>query len=224
MNPDKLFDYLDGNLPSHERDAIEAQLATDAKLQRQLSIARDIHQGMRRSREVPGPMSAVEEQRAGRFGRKVATAFAALVLANVMIGIAFIVGHGRTDKSPPPSQDAAIRKQLSSSLEKTVDAALPPPTLGDEIILSALPSERDAIADKVIAAAVQCGGSGAKALPNETSATVIVQLPGNRERDFRQALSPLGEITPASLPADGIPPEKKLLQVQIRDRTAPQKQ
>ena len=223
MNPDKLFDYLDGNLPSNERDEIELRLATDEKLQRQLSIARDIHKGMRRSREVPGPMEAADEQRAGRFGRKVATAFAALVLANVLIGIVFIVGHGRTGKTTPPSQDAAIRQQLISSLQPKVEAALPPPTLGDEIVLSAIPSERDAVADKVIAAAAQCGGSGAKALPNEKTATVIVELPGNREGDFRQALAPLGEISAATITADAVVPEKKLLQVQIRDRTAPQK-
>ncbi len=224
MNPDKLFDYLDGNLPPNERDEIEQRLATDEKLQRQLSIARDIHKGMRRSREVPGPMEVADEQRAGRFGRRVATAFAALVLANVLIGILFIVGHGRTGKTAPPSQDAAIRQQLSSSLQAQVDAALPPPTLGDEIVLSALPSERDAVADKVIAAALQSGGSGSKALPNETTATVIVELPGNRERDFRLALTPLGEISAPVIDTDVLPPAKKLLQVQIRDRTAPQKQ
>ncbi len=223
MNPDKLFDYLDGTLSAHERDEIEQRLATDEKLQQQLSVARDIHRGMSRSREVPGPMTPTDEQRAGRFGRRVATAFAALVLVNVLVGIVFIIGHGRSDQAQTPSRDAAIRKQLSDSVQQTVDAALPPPTLGDEIILSALPSERDAVAEKVIAAAAQCGGSGAKALPNEKTATVIVELPGNREQDFRQLLAPLGEITPAAAPANGVAPEKKLLEVRIRDRTAPQK-
>lgn len=223
MNPDKLYDYLDGNLPPNERDEIEQRLATDEKLQRQLTTARGIHRGMQRSREQADARTPTDQQRAGRFGRKVATVAAALVLANVVIGIVFIIGHGRTNKSVAPAQDAAIRRQLSASLRQRADAVLPPPTLGDEIELSAIPSERNAVADKVIAAATQCGGSGAKALPNESSATVIVELPGNREREFREALSPLGEISAPAVPSGPVP-EKKLLQVQIRDRTVPQKQ
>lgn len=223
MTPEKLFNYLDGNLPSDEREELDRQLASDPNLQRELAVARAIHAGMARSREAAAS-SGADEERAGRFGRKVATAFAALVLLNVLIGIVFIVGHGRTGKTAAPAQDAAIRHQLSSSLEQKVEAALPPPTLGDEIVMVALPSERESIAEKVVAAAAQCGGSGAKALPNEKTATVIVELPGKRERDFRQALALIGEVTAGPVPETASSSEKKLLQVQILDRTAPQKQ
>ena len=47
MNPDKLFDYLDGRLPGAERAALEQQLISDKQLQRELALAREIHAGMR---------------------------------------------------------------------------------------------------------------------------------------------------------------------------------
>src|ERR1039457_3694252 len=42
MNPDKLFDYLDGKLSAQERAALEEKLTTDPLLQRELAIAREI--------------------------------------------------------------------------------------------------------------------------------------------------------------------------------------
>ncbi|HET6886578.1 MAG TPA: hypothetical protein VFH87_01520, partial [Candidatus Udaeobacter sp.] len=70
MNPDKLFDYLEGNLPPAERAALEEQLISDKQLQRELAVARQIHAGMRGdSREVllPPTQDAITEQ-----GRKMA--------------------------------------------------------------------------------------------------------------------------------------------------------
>src|SRR5438094_10176589 len=46
MNPDKLFDYLDGRLSAAERAALEEQLISDRQLQRALAVARQIHLGM----------------------------------------------------------------------------------------------------------------------------------------------------------------------------------
>src|SRR4029453_3884015 len=47
MNPDKLFDYLEGRLPASERVALEEQLMRDEQLQREFAVARQIHAGMR---------------------------------------------------------------------------------------------------------------------------------------------------------------------------------
>jgi anti-sigma factor RsiW len=219
MNPDKLFDYLDGNLPEYEREQVEQQLAVDSQLQRQLAMAREIHKGMRKhqSREVLIAPEDFEEQRAGRIGRRVATAFIVLVMVNVFIGIAFIIGKHRPAKPPNPE----VRQQITESLQKAAADAMPPPTLADEIVMSASAAERDALADKVVAAAAQVGGSAAKALPNEHTSTVIVEMPASRENDFRMALVPLGAVPPPletqSSPApDG--PANKLLQVQINER------
>ena len=42
MNPDKLFDYLDGKLPDHERQALEERLMSDASARREFDVARRI--------------------------------------------------------------------------------------------------------------------------------------------------------------------------------------
>ena len=47
MNPDKLFDYLEGRLTSSERAALEERLMSDKQLQREFAVARQIHAGMR---------------------------------------------------------------------------------------------------------------------------------------------------------------------------------
>ena len=46
MNPDKLFDYLDGRLSAAERAALEDQLISDQQLQRELAVARRIQAAM----------------------------------------------------------------------------------------------------------------------------------------------------------------------------------
>ena len=43
MNPDKLFDYLDGKLPEWERTELEKQLAEDPQTQKEFAAARRIH-------------------------------------------------------------------------------------------------------------------------------------------------------------------------------------
>src|SRR5438552_1561426 len=46
MNPDKLFNYLEGKLSAAEREKLEDQLIRDPELQRQFAMARKIHDGM----------------------------------------------------------------------------------------------------------------------------------------------------------------------------------
>src|SRR3989442_1057108 len=82
MNPDKLFDYLDGKLPPSERAELEEQLMADAQLRRELVTAREIHSGMRKSSEVLDEPIPGLEQRGAILGRRVAIAFSVLVFAN----------------------------------------------------------------------------------------------------------------------------------------------
>jgi hypothetical protein len=215
LNPDKLFDYLDGNLPLYEREQLEEQLASDPQLQRELAMARRIHSGMRGdSQETIAPPDPREMERGRKIGGRVGAAFLALVLLNVFIGIFFIVrGH------QPKNVSDEARQQIASSLERAAVNALPPPSLADEIVISTSAAERNALADKVVAAAEQVGGSAAKALPNEHRTTVIVELAPTRETDFRNALVPLG-APPAPLATTPAPDAaaKKLLEVQINER------
>ena len=88
MNPDKLFDYLDGKLSDAERAQLERQLASDTQLQRELAVAREIHRGLPGSREVLGPFDSTSTSTSGAIlGRRVAIAFSVLVFVNVIFGI-----------------------------------------------------------------------------------------------------------------------------------------
>ena len=139
-----------------------------------------------------------------------------LRFVNVFIGIIFIIG--RKPKNDLGPQEAAIRAQLTESLEKMAGAALPAPIIADEIKITASASERDAVANKIIAIATQLGGSGTKALPEASGIVVWVELPGDRERSFREALIPLGATSAAagsSAEKVAQPNEKKILQIRI---------
>lgn len=220
MNPDKLFDYLDGKLDPAERAEVERRLATDPAAQRELAMAREIHQSIRSggSREVLSSNADLTPQ-AGRFGRRVAIACAALVLLNVFIGIAFIIGKTPRKKHSAENEHD-IRQQLTSSLQKTAETVLPVPHVANEITLTAPAAERDALADKIVAAATSCGGSAAKALPDENALSVIADLPAGGEPAFRRALAALGaaETTQADQPAGS---GRTLIEIRIVAPRAP---
>ncbi|MEY2577556.1 MAG: hypothetical protein QOI49_380 [Verrucomicrobiota bacterium] len=216
MNPDKLFDYLEGNLPEAERTQLEKQIADDPQLQRELAIAREMHRRSRGSREVmvddpeiPAPAKPL--------GRRLITAFAALVLVNVLVGIAFIIGK-KDGTGEVRAREAATRQQLEASLQRTAETSLPLPTIGDEIRLSAIAGERERVADSVIALAKQSGGTAAKALPDEKSIVVVVDLPSMRADEFRRALAPLAPSDYSPRPEPSPSADKRtILQVRIGD-------
>jgi hypothetical protein len=219
MSPEKLFDYLEGNLPETERARLEERLATDPQLQRELAIAREMHRRSRGSREVllesddpeiPSPPKPL--------GRRVATAFAALVLLNVLVGIAFIIGK-KGDPGELRAREAATRQQVTDSLQKTAETSLPLPTIGDDIHLPAAVDERERIADNVIMLAKQCGGSTAKAPPDDRRITVIVDLPSTRADEFRRSLAPLAPADYSPPPAEtaAAPDKRAIMQVRIGD-------
>jgi hypothetical protein len=216
MNPDKLFDYLEGNLPEEERTNIEKKIAADPQLQRELAIAREMNRRSRGSREVmlegndpdiPTPAKPL--------GRRLITAFAALVLVNVLVGIAFIIGK-KDGTGEVRAREAATRQQLEASLQKTAETSLPLPTIGDEIRLLAAADQRERVAENVIALAKQSGGSAAKAPPDEKSVVVVVELPSMRADEFRRALAPLAPPDYSPRPEPSPTTDKRtILQVRI---------
>jgi anti-sigma factor RsiW len=220
MNPEKLFDYLEGNLPEAEGAQFEKRLATDPALQRELAIAREMHRRSRGSREVllesDDPQIPLPPK---PLGRRVVTAFAALVLLNVLVGIAFIIGKKGDRTGELRAREAATRQQLASSLQKSAETSLPLPTIADEVRLPAATGDRDRIAENVIILAKQSGGSAAKAPADDNGVTVVVDLPSNRADEFRRSLAPLA-------PADYSPPpaeksassgKRTIMQVRIGD-------
>jgi anti-sigma factor RsiW len=220
MNPQKLFDYLEGNLSPSERTQLEAQLATDPQLHRELAIARQMHQHSHDSREVIDEGQDIEiPPPSGKLGRRVATAFAALVMLNVLVGIAFIIG---SKKSEAPAdlraRELAMRQQLKASLQKAAETALPPPTLAtDEIRLVASANEREALANNVVMLANQSGGSATKAPADDTGITVLAEIPATRETEFRQAIAPLAQADFTSpVPRKEVPGASEKVTIYVR--------
>lgn len=226
MNPEKLFDYLEGNLAAEERAQLEERLATDPQLQRELAIAREMHRRSRGSREVIGESEDMDipSLPSSKLGGRVATVFALLVLVNVLVGIAFIIGRKKSENPADlRARELALRQQLTASLQKTAETALPVPTLAaDEIHLSASANEREALANNIVMLATQCGGSAAKAPPDDAGITVLAELPASREEEFRRALAPLAQADFSSpRPRTERPTAKERVNIYVRITQAP---
>src|SRR5678816_4610116 len=113
MNPDKLFDYLEGRLSPKERAALEEQLMSHKQLQREFAVARQIHAGMRgESREValPAPPDVPEQGR--KMAIRIGVAFMVLMFVNVGIGLWFIFRH-ESNNPNRPLLEAQMREPVS---------------------------------------------------------------------------------------------------------------
>jgi len=221
MNPDKLFDYLDGKLSPGDRAQLEEKLMSDPQLRQQFNIARKIHRSGKDSREViVSSEDAAEVARGGRLGRRIATAAIALVALNVAIGILVIAGKNRKPAALS-AQEAALRQQLGASLGAAGAKVLPAPSfVEDEISLTAAPAEWDALADKVSATAEKFGGSAARGLTDEAFQVVMVEIPSAGMAEFRQALLAGGtaNVAPSPVTAQTFSPnEKTIVQVRISE-------
>lgn len=212
---------MEGNLSALERAQIEKQLATDPQLRRELEIAREMHRRGNGSREV-----VVEREDADiplpakPLGRRLVTAFAALVLLNVLVGIAFIIGK-KNGTGELRAREAETRQQLAASLQKTAETSMPLPTIGEEIQLPAVPGERERIAGNIILLAQQCGGSAAKAPPDDKGVTLIVDLPSLRANEFRRAVAPMAPADYSPQRESSPSAEKRtIMQIRIGDPPA----
>ena len=223
MNPDKLFDYLEGNLPPAERAALEERLISDKQLQRELAVARQIHAGMRGdSREVLLlPAQDVTEQ-GRKMALRVGAAFIVLMVVNVGIGLWLIARH--ETKNPNRSLlETQMREQIAKSLEHAAATFTPAPLGVGEIMVPAATGKLETVADEVVAIATRSGGSATKGLADQGRLSVLVDLPSSREPEFRAAISsmtgsaPPGSQTPATAAAAN---EKKSFVVQIVEAAA----
>ena len=230
MNPDKLFDYLEGRLSPKERAALEEQLMSDKQLQREFAVARQIHAGMRgESREVvlPAPVDVSEQGR--KMATRIGAAFMVLLFVNVGIGLYFIFWH--ESKNPNrPLLEAQMREQIAKSIEQAATLTPAPNALGvSEITIPADKGQLDAVADKVVAIVSGLGGSATKGVPDAGRVSVLVDLPPARESEFRAAIASIGGSNPESsdsrttadqqTPATG---DKKSFVVQIAETPSKQ--
>ena len=199
MNPDKLFDYLEGRLPATERAALEDQLISDQQLQRELAVARRIHAGMGDgSREVFLAAEADITKRGRKMALRVGAAFIILMAVNVGAGLWIIARH--ESKNPNRALlEAQTREQIVKSLDRAATTTLTPPPFGvSEITISAGQGRLNAVADEVVALAGRLGGSSTKGLPDEHRIGVLVDLPSNRESEFRAAIASIAGGQPGS--------------------------
>ena len=199
MSPDKLFDYLDGKLSTRERAELEQRLTSDQQLQRELAVTRRIHASMRGdSREVLLPAEEDVSERGRKMARRVGAAFIILVAVNVGGGLWLIARH-ETKNPNRELLEAQMRQQLTKSLEQAAAAALTPAPLGvSEITITAAPGRLDAVANEVAAAAQHLGGSATKGIPEQHRLGLLVDLPANREMEFRAAISAITGGAPSS--------------------------
>src|SRR5437867_13243159 len=127
MNPDKLFDYLDGKLPDHERQALEERLMSDTTARREFDVARRIHASMRENQsdrpEILSEMSEETAARGRRMARQIGLAFTVLVAMNVLLGLVYITCQ---ESNNPNRQllDAQAGGHLRLSLERAAAGRL----------------------------------------------------------------------------------------------------
>ena len=230
MNPDKLFDYLEGRLPAAERAALEQQVISHKQLQRELAVARQIQAGMRGdSREVLLPPRSDVTERGRKMALRVGTAFIVLMAVNVGIGLWLIARH-ETKNPNRPLLEKQMRNQIASSLEHAAASFTPAPLGVGEITVPAATGKLETVADEVVTLATRFGGSATKGFADQGRLSVLVDLPSNREPDFRAAILTImgkalpGSATPATVqqPGSTIPatPEKKSFIVQVVEQSA----
>jgi hypothetical protein len=198
MNPDKLFDYLEDKLPAAERAALEQRLMSDKQLQRELAVARQIHAGMRGdSREVLLPPQPDVTEQGRKMALRVGAAFIVLMAVNVGIGLWLIARH-ETKNPNRALLEKQMREQIANSLEHAAATFTPAPLGVNEIMVPAATGKLEAVADEVVTIASRFGGSAAKGLPEKGRLSVLVDLPLNREPQFRAAISSIVGGQPAS--------------------------
>jgi len=225
MNPDKLFDYLDGRLSAAERAALEEQLISDRQLQRALAVARQIHLGMQGdSREVLLPAEVDVSARGRKMALRVGAAFIVLMGVNVGIGLWLIARH-ETRNPNRTLLETQMRQQITKALEHAATTLTPAPFGVSEITIPTRPERLDTVANEVVTIASQLGGTATKGLPDKNRLSVLVDLPSNYESKFRTALASIAgdtQTSPMSSPNETAAPssEKKSFVVQIGEMPA----
>src|SRR5438034_2820152 len=225
MNPDKLFDYLDGRLSATDRIALEERLVLDQKLRRELAIARQIHAGMRDdSHEVLLPGEVDVSARGRKMALRVGAAFIILMGVNVGAGLWLIARH-ETKNPNRVLLETQMRQQITKSLQHAATMLTPAPLGVSEITIPTTPGRLDAVANEVVTIASQLGGSATKGLPDKNRLSVLVDLPSNYESKFRTAIASIAgdtQTSPMSSPNETAAPssEKKSFVVQIGEAPA----
>jgi anti-sigma factor RsiW len=196
VNPDKLFDYLDGRLPEHERRALEEQLMNNAEARREFEVARRIHSATHGQREnleiVDEPV--VDQIPGRRMARQILLAALVLVGVNVLLGLLYIAHH--ESKNPNRALlEKQNREQLQQALDKAAAETLTPPPLGVlEISVTTQNGRSQTVADEVVQLATRLNGTATKGVPDEAHLEVLVEVRAHQLGEFRDALRNLDGV------------------------------
>ena len=113
-----------------------------------------------------------------------------------------------------------MRQQITKALEHAATTLTPAPLGVSQITVATTSGRLNAVADEIVTIAGQLGGSAAKGLPDQHRLSVLVDLPGNHESEFRAAIASIAggaPISPVPSPAEAVAPgsEKKSFVVEI---------
>src|ERR1700719_1962695 len=142
MNPDKLFDYLDGRLSPTEREELEDKLIRDPELQREFAMARRMHQRMSGdAREVilDGPPTGAARSR--QIMRRIMIVFLALTFLNITGGLV-VISVVENKRRHAQTKSAQNRQDVTLALQKAAADALPTPSLDVDEIKIAVPAKQ----------------------------------------------------------------------------------
>ena len=196
MNPDKLFDYLDGRLPEDERRALEEQLMNDAEARRELEVARRIHNATGGGREHLEIMDEIvgDRSQGKRVGRQILLATVALVAVNVLLGLLYIAHH--ESKNPNRAlMEKQSRQQLREALNKAAAGALTPPPLGvTELNVGVEKGRGSTVAGEIVQLTTRLKGTAIAGIPDEGRVNVLVEIAAGRGGEFRDALRNLDGV------------------------------
>jgi hypothetical protein len=150
------------------------------------------------SQEVVLPAPPDVPEQGHKMAIRVGVAFMILMLVNVGIGLWFIFKH--ESKNPNrPLLEAQMREQIAKSIERAAALTPAPNVLGvTEITISAATGKMDSVANEVVAIAGPLGGSATKGLQDSNRLSVLVDVPSNREQEFRAKVASIAEQMPAS--------------------------
>jgi anti-sigma factor RsiW len=227
MNPDKLFDYLEGRLSPRERAALEERLISDKQLQREFAVARQIHTGMRGDcREVLLSSQPDVTAQGSKMALRIGVAFIILMAVNVGFGLWLIVRH-ETRNPNRALLETQMRQQIAKSLERAAATFTPAPLGVSEITVPVASGKLDTVADAVVTIASRLGGSATKGLEDRARLSVLVDVPANREQELRAAIRAISATTENGTPPTAREPgspipatgEKKSFVVQIVEQT-----
>jgi hypothetical protein len=139
---------------------------------------------------------------------RVGAAFIILMAVNVGFGLWLIARH-ETKNPNRALLERQMREQIAKSVERAAATLTPGPNaLGvTEITVPAANGKLDTIADEVVGIVSRFGGSATKGLQDNGRISVLVDVPPNREQEFRTAIGSiagekLGSSSFADQPSD----------------------